>query len=144
VNGIIFKNTAATTTSNPSSISTSNPAGGASNSTEPPSPPNRGGSGLSSGAKAGIGIGVALVAVAALIVGVLLFRRKRRSAATNVATPAEQSEPYYNAEAGINGQPEKKGPRGSGEPAELTAVERTQELDGGSNYHNPEHHHELA
>jgi hypothetical protein len=141
VNGYIFKNTA-TTTSKPAS--TSNPTGTSPIPTQS-QPANKGDSGLSSGAKAGIGIGVALVALAVAIAGILLIRRKRRGAIANRApATGEQSEAYHDAEAGVNRQPEKKGPGAPTDPVELNTTERAQELDGGSNYDNLEHRHELA
>jgi hypothetical protein len=142
VNGYIFKNTATSTTSKPSS--TSNPTGNSPSPTQS-QPANKGDSGLSSGAKAGIGIGVALVALAAVIIGVLLIRRKRRGAVTSTAPAvAEQGEAYCDAEPAVNGLQEKKGPGRPAEPAELNTTERAQELDGGSNYDNLERLHELA
>jgi hypothetical protein len=125
VNGYIFKNTALTSVSTlPTGTtattpgSTSNPGGNAASPS--PSPPAAN-SGISSGAKTGIGIAVALVAVAALLAAAYLLRRKRRAAAANRVMPADLSNVYHDAEHGGKLKPEKTVAAG---PVELTVDER--------------------
>lgn len=129
VNGYIFKNTAApsTTTASTTGTSTASTTSASSTVTSPAS------SGLSSGAKTGIGIGVALGAVA--VIGFLAawwsIRRKRQAAAMmNVYAPAPQNgDTFHDTENGV-ARPPEKGPGTALEPAELTMGQRPQELDG--------------
>jgi hypothetical protein len=145
VNGYIFKNTALTSVSTlPTGTtattpgSTSNPGGNAASPS--PSPPAAN-SGISSGAKTGIGVAVALVAVAALLAAAYLLRRKRRAAAANRVMPADLSNVYHDAEHGGKLKPEKTVAAG---PVELTVDERPLEMDGSSNYDNLENRAELG
>jgi len=109
----------------------------------PSLPASAGTSGISSGAKAGIGIAVALAAVVALLAAAFLIRRKRRAAAANRITPADLGNVYHDAEQGGNTQPEKKV---AAAPVERTADETQtrQQMDGTSNYDNLENRAELA
>lgn len=84
---------------------------------------------MSSWAKAGIEIGVALVTHEKVSIGVPLFRRKRRVAAANKLPAAvELGEAYRDMEPGGNGHSEKKGSRGSPKLIELITTARLQEL----------------
>lgn len=65
---------------------------------------------------------VALGALA-VVIRVLMIRRKRRSAAANkVPAAAELGEAYLDTEPGVNEHLEKKGPGGPTEPIELTTT----------------------
>jgi hypothetical protein len=98
VNGYIFPNPA-TTSSTTSTLSTSSTSSTSSNPAGNTSSPsitlsNAGSSGLSTGAKAGIGVGAVGVVIALVALGTaaLLFRRKRRA-----SNAAPVKHPEYHA-----------------------------------------------
>lgn len=80
--------------SRPSDSSNSNdPAGSGADTNKTSS--NNSSSGMSTGAKAGIGAGVGLAALIALVVlGLFLFRRKRRQQQSTPTSPTDSTAPY--------------------------------------------------
>jgi uncharacterized protein (TIGR03382 family) len=101
-------------------------------------------SSISSGAKTGISISVALVAVVVLLGTAFLFRR-RRAAAENKVTPADLSNVYHDTKNGGTTQSVAQEKKVAPGLVELTADKaRRHKMDGGSNYDNLENRAELA
>jgi hypothetical protein len=123
VNGYIFPNPASTSSTTSTS---SNPAGNTSSPSITLS--NAGSSGLSTGAKAGIGVGAVGVVIALVALGAaaLLFRRKRRA-----SNAAPVNHPEYHAV--------KREPVEVGIPPmhEMQAPGYNHELPSASNYTHP-------
>jgi len=126
VNGYIFPNPATTSSTTSTPSTPSNPAGNTSSPSITLS--NAGSSGLSTGAKAGIGVGAVGVVIALVALGAaaLLFRRKRRA-----SNAAPVNHPEYHAV--------KREPVEVGRPAmhEMQAPGYNHELPSASNYTHP-------
>ncbi|KAK1061735.1 hypothetical protein LTR74_010864 [Friedmanniomyces endolithicus] len=138
----ISSSAAVSTTPSPQLITTSSAQGITTSNQQTSNPSSPPPSGLSTGAEAGIGVGIGLLAVAVLIGFLVWCLRRRKSRAESPVSPSRA--PLYSDLRGNNepnelaGRPvyeldEQRNPHEADSKAVHVAGHERQELDGGSN-----------